>query len=417
MSVELIKSFVTTANNRDCDFPLNNLPFGVCFENEKQKCFSATAIGDQVLNLTYAEELDLIPNFGFKNVLLNSFMSRGSNARKEIRKVLQDLLSDNSKKISEVEKCLLPFHKCGNHKAFNVSEYTDFYSCKNHALNASKIIRGENAELSNNWYNLPVAYNGRASSVQISGRDIRRPTGQIFDQSSGTVKFELTRKLDFELEVGTVIGGSLPVGETLDFEEAENLIFGYVLLNDWSARDIQSWEYQPLGPFLSKSFGTSISHWIITPEALEPFKRKVPERKLPLLPHFEDDKAFVFDISLNVTLIEEDGSETEISKTNSKELYYSPVQQVIHHSSGGCGISTGDLMGSGTISGTEKGSFGCMLELSWGGRDKIVLSSGKQRDFLEDNDTIVFKGSAMENDFKIGFGSCSGRIVKIIGEK
>ncbi|MDC3090623.1 fumarylacetoacetase [Paracoccaceae bacterium] len=417
MSMELIKSFVTTANNRDCDFPLNNLPFGVCFENDKQKCFSATAIGDQVLNLTYAEELDLIPNFGFKNVLLNSFMSRGSKARKEIRKVLQDLLSDNSKKISEVEKCLVPFHKCDNDKAFNVSEYTDFYSCKNHAVNASKIIRGENAELLNNWYNLPVAYNGRASSVHITGCDIRRPTGQIFDQDSGTVKFELTRKLDFELEVGTVIGGSLPVGETLDFEEAENLIFGYVLLNDWSARDIQSWEYQPLGPFLSKSFGTSISHWIITPEALEPFKRKVPERKLPLLPHFEDDKAFVFDISLNVTLIEEDGSETEISRTNSKELYYSPVQQVIHHSSGGCGISTGDLMGSGTISGTEKGSFGCMLELSWGGRDKIVLSSGKQRDFLEDNDTIVFKGSAMENDFKIGFGSCSGRIVKIIGEK
>ena len=412
MSVELIKSFVHTANNQDCDFPLNNLPFGVCVEKEKQKCFSATAIGDQVLNLTYAEELDLIPSLGFKNVLLNSFMSRGSSARREIRKVLQDLLSDNSKKISEVERCLLPSHKCNIDKAFNISEYTDFYSCKNHALNASKIIRGENAELSNNWYNLPVAYNGRASSVQITGCDIRRPTGQIFDQDSGSVKFEVTQKLDFELELGTVIGSNLPVGETLDFKGAEDLIFGYVLLNDWSARDIQSWEYQPLGPFLSKSFGTSISPWIITPEALEPFKTKTPERKFKLLPHFEDDKAFVFDISLNVTLIEEDGAQTKITETNSKELYYSTVQQVIHHASAGSGLSTGDLMGSGTISGTEEGSFGCMLELSWGGKEKIVLNSGNKRDFLKDNDIIVFSGSAMEDNFTIGFGSCSGRIVK-----
>ncbi len=412
MSLDLIKSFVDAANNIRSDFPLNNLPFGVCYETERQKCFSATVIGDQVLNLTYAEELGLIPSFGFKDVLLNSFMSKGQNARKEIRKVLQDLLSDNSKKRSQVDRCLSPLNQCYNTKAFEISEYTDFYSCKNHALNASKIIRGENAELSKNWYNLPVAYNGRASSVLITGSDIKRPTGQIFDPDNGVIKFELTRKLDFELEIGTVIGGNLSVGETLGFEEAENLIFGYVLLNDWSARDMQAWEYQPLGPFLSKSFGTSISPWIITPEALEPFKRKTPEREFQLLPHFEDDKAFVFDIDLKVTLIEHSGAETDILKTNSKELYYSPVQQVIHHASAGCGISTGDLMGSGTISGTEEGSFGCMLELSWGGRKKIVLSSGKKRDFLEDNDTIVFKGMAREREFTVGFGSCSGRIVK-----
>ena len=412
MSLELIKSFVEEANNIQCNFPLNNLPFGVCYETDKKKCFSGTAIGDKIFNLTHAEELDLIPSFGFEDVFLNSFMSKGPSARKEIRKILQDLLSDNSKKKGEVERCLLPLNNCYNFKAFEISEYTDFYSCKNHALNASKIIRGENAELSKNWYNLPVAYNGRASSVLTTGSDIRRPTGQIFDPDSGVIKFEPTRKLDFELEIGTVIGGNLSVGETLGFEEAENLIFGYVLLNDWSARDMQAWEYQPLGPFLSKSFGTSISPWIITPEALEPFKMKTPEREFQLLPHFEDDKAFVFDIDLNVTLIEHSGAETDILKTNSKELYYSPVQQVIHHASAGCGISTGDLMGSGTISGTEEGSFGCMLELSWGGKKKIVLSSGKTRDFLEDNDTIVFKGMAREREFTIGFGSCSGRIIK-----
>ena len=401
MAFDLIKSFVDTANNRDCDFPLNNLPFGVCTEKKKHKCFSATAIGDQVFNLTYAEEIGLIPNFGFKKVLLNSFMSKGSGARKEIRKVLQGLLSDNSKKKGEVERCLSPLKNCCNTKAFKVSEYTDFYSCKNHALNASKIIRGEKAGLSNNWYNLPVAYNGRSSSVLITDCDIKRPTGQIFDQDKGSIKFEPTRKLDFELEIGTVIGSNLSVGETLDFEEAENLIFGYVLLNDWSARDMQAWEYQPLGPFLSKSFGTSISPWIITPEALEPFKRKTPEREFQLLPHFEDDKAFVFDINLIVTLIEETGFQTDILETNAKELYYSSVQQVIHHASAGCGISTGDLMGSGTISGTEEGSFGCMLELTWGGKKKIVLSSGQKRDFLEDNDTIVFKGTAREKEFTI----------------
>ena len=412
MSLDLIKSFVETANNRDCDFPLNNLPFGVCFEKSEKKCFSATAIGDQVLNLTYAEELGLIPDLGFKHVLLNCFMSKGSCSRKEIRKFLQELLAENSKKRSEVKKCLVPLNNCYNSKAFEISEYTDFYSCKNHALNASKIIRGENAELSKNWYTLPVAYNGRASSVVISGSDIRRPTGQIYEQANGIVKFEPTKKLDFELEMGTVIGGSLPIGQTLDFEGAENLIFGYVLLNDWSARDIQAWEYQPLGPFLSKSFGTSISPWIVSPEALEPFKTTPPERDFQLLPHFEDDKAFVFDIDLTVTLIEDGGMETDIVETNAKELYYSPVQQIIHHASAGCGISTGDLMGSGTISGIEKGSFGCMLELSWGGREKIALSSGENRDFLLDNDTVVLNGTASAKKFKIGFSSCSGRIIK-----
>ena len=412
MSLDLIKSFVETANNRDCDFPLNNLPFGVCFEKSEKKCFSATAIGDQVLNLTYAEELGLIPDLGFKHVLLNCFMSKGSCSRKEIRKFLQELLAENSKKRSEVKKCLVPLNNCYNSKAFEISEYTDFYSCKNHALNASKIIRGENAELSKNWYTLPVAYNGRASSVVISDSDIRRPTGQIYEQTNGIVKFEPTKKLDFELEMGTVIGGSLPIGETLDFEGAENLIFGYVLLNDWSARDIQAWEYQPLGPFLSKSFGTSISPWIVSPEALEPFKTTPPERDFQLLPHFEDDKAFVFDIDLTVTLIEDGGMETDIVETNAKELYYSPVQQLIHHASAGCGISTGDLMGSGTISGIEKGSFGCMLELSWGGKEKIALSSGENRDFLQDNDTVVLKGTASAEKFKIGFSSCSGRIIK-----
>ena len=412
MSLDLIKSFVETANNRDCDFPLNNLPFGVCFEKSKQKCFSATPIGDQVLNLTYAEELDLIPNLGFKNVLLNAFMSKGPSARKYIREILQELLAENSKKIGEVQRCLLPLKNCYNSKAFEISEYTDFYSCKNHALNASKIIRGDKAELSKNWYTLPVAYNGRASSIVISDSDIRRPTGQIYEQANGIVKFEPTKKLDFELEMGTVIGGSVPMGETLDFEGAENLIFGYVLLNDWSARDIQAWEYQPLGPFLSKSFGTSISPWIVSPEALEPFKTTPPERDFQLLPHFEDDKAFVFDVSLKVTLIEDDGTETDIVETNAKELYYSPVQQLIHHASAGCGISTGDLMGSGTISGIEKGSFGCMLELSWGGKEKIALSSGENRDFLLDNDTVVLNGTASAKKFKIGFSSCSGRIIK-----
>ena len=338
-------------------------------------------------------------------------MSKGSSSRKEIRKVLQELLAENSKKIGEVQRCLLPLNNCCNSKAFEISEYTDFYSCKNHALNASKIIRGENAELSKNWYTLPVAYNGRASSIVISDSDIRRPTGQIYEQTNGIVKFEPTKKLDFELEMGTVIGGSLPIGKTLDFEGAENLIFGYVLLNDWSARDIQAWEYQPLGPFLSKSFGTSISPWIVTPEALEPFKRTPPERDFQLLPHFEDEKAFVFDIDLTVTLIEDGGMETDIVVTNAKELYYSPVQQLIHHASAGCGISTGDLMGSGTISGIEKGSFGCMLELSWGGQEKIALSSGEKRDFLQDNDTVVLNGSASAEKFKIGFSSCSGRII------
>ena len=219
----------------------------------------------------------------------------------------------------------------------------------------------------------------------------------------------MTQELDFELEFAIIIANG---GSNINHKDADNYIAGYTICNDWSARDIQAWEYQPLGPFLSKSFGTSISPWIVSPEALEPFKTTPPERDFQLLPHFEDDKAFVFDIDLTVTLIEDGGMETDIVETNAKELYYSPVQQIIHHASAGCGISTGDLMGSGTISGIEKGSFGCMLELSWGGREKIALSSGENRDFLLDNDTVVLNGTASAKKFKIGFSSCSGRIIK-----
>jgi fumarylacetoacetase len=294
---------------------------------------------------------------------------------------------------------------------FNISEYTDFYSCSNHALNASKIIRGEDASLSQNWYNLPVAYNGRKSSVCISETNIPRPKGQIVNKDTGILKFESTKKLDFELELGTVLGTNLEFGKTSNFRESEDLIFGFVLLNDWSARDIQSWEYQPLGPFLSKSFGTTISPWIVTPEALKDFIVPPPKRKIPLLSHFEDEHAYVYDIDLMANLIEQDGIDTVITKTNARELYYSPVQQILHHASSGSGMSAGDLLGSGTISGIDKDSRGCLLELTWGGTDPITLKSGKKRSFLKDNDTIVLKGVSVSENYSIGFGQCIGKII------
>ena len=412
MSSSLIHSFIEEANSRSADFPLNNLPFGVFSEKSRPlKKFSCTAIGDKVFNLSLAEELGLISDLGFSKVLLNSFMEKGKKVRQSLRHQIQEILSENSSKKDKALSCIIPMEDCTHSMPFELGEYTDFYSCKNHALNASKIIRGEDAGLSPNWYSLPVAYNGRKSSVIISGSDITRPRGQIANKETGLVEYKKTEKLDFELELGTVIGKPLEYGRTSDYKESEDLIFGFVLLNDWSARDIQSWEYQPLGPFLSKAFGTTISPWVITPEALEDFKLRPPDREVPLLPHFEDEKSYVFDINLSAKLIEDDGTETSLARTNAKELYYSPVQQVLHHSSSGSGMAVGDLLGSGTISGIEKRSRGCFLELTWGGTEPVELSSGKKRSFIQDNDTVILSGVSESEHYSIGFGDCVGKII------
>jgi fumarylacetoacetase len=294
---------------------------------------------------------------------------------------------------------------------FEVTEYTDFYAGRRHAENASAILRGDRS-LPPNWLSMPIGYNGRASSVVVSGTDIRRPLGQIKTPEADLPVFGPTRQLDFELEIGSVVGVPSPIGQPLSVAEAESMIFGYVLLNDWSARDIQAWEYRPLGPFQSKAFATSISPWIVTREALEPFKVSTPERERPLLPYLQEPGPMLYDIRLEVLLAPAGAARaTVISRTNYREMYYSAPQMLAHHAVAGCGMRTGDLLGSGTVSGPTEDSVGSLLELSWGMTRPLRLDTGEARFFLEDGDCLTLAGYADGGDYRIGFGDCTGRVL------
>ena len=292
-----------------------------------------------------------------------------------------------------------------------VSGYTDFYASQNHAANAGAILRGD-ASLPPNWLSIPIAYNGRASTVVASGSDIRRPLGQTFLTGANLPVFGPTRRLDFELEIGAVIGVPSKMGQPVTVAEAEKMIFGYLLLNDWSARDIQSWEYRPLGPFQSKAFATSISPWIVCKDALEPFRVSTPQRQRSLLPYLREPGPMLYDIGLDVVLESaNDGSRTTICRTNYREMYYSAPQLIAHHAVGGCKMNVGDLLGSGTISGPAPDSCGSLLEHSWGGARRFRLENGETRSFLEDGDRVTLHGYASTRDYRIGFGECSGLIL------
>ena len=295
------------------------------------------------------------------------------------------------------------------HLPFLVSEYTDFYAGRHHATNVGTMFRGAENALPPNWLHLPIGYNGRASSVVVSGSDIRRPWGQLKGPDDTLPRFAPSARFDLELELGAIVGTDSFGPVTLD--EADQMIFGYVLLNDWSARDIQAWEYQPLGPFQAKATATSISPWIITKAALEPFRCDTPTRDFELLPHLRDTGPMLYDIDLEVTLAPQGKVGSTIARTNYREMYYSSAQQLAHHSTSGCPMTAGDLLGSGTISGPEKHQRGALLELSWGGKEPITLDTGESRSFLEDGDTLTLRGAAQGDGFTIGFGDCSGTIL------
>ena len=273
------------------------------------------------------------------------------------------------------------------------------------------MFRGAENALPPNWLHMPIGYNGRASTVVVSGTPVRRPMGQLKGPSDELPRHGPSAKLDIELELGAIVGTGSVLGQTLTTAEADEMIFGYVLLNDWSARDIQVWEYQPLGPFQGKAFATSISPWVVTRDALEPFRVPSPPREIPLLPYLHEDPERNYDIQLEVELGTEAGTR-KISRTNARGLYYSAAQQLAHHASSGCAMCTGDLLGSGTISGTTPDSLGSLLELTWNGRDRLDIA-GAQRTFLEDGDSVTLSGWC-EGSYRIGFGSCSGTIVPAI---
>lgn len=401
----LKRSWVETANTAATEFPLNNLPYGVFSESgEAQRC--GVAIGDQILDVHALEAKGALAFGGaLQNGAWNAFMAQGPARWARLREELTEMLAEGSPAQDEVAGHLVARATATLHMPFTVSEFTDFYAGRHHATNVGTMFRGPKNALPPNWLHIPIGYNGRASSVVISGTEIIRPHGQLKGPDDEAPRFGPSTRFDIELELGAIVGQ--PSTGPLTVDAAFANIFGYVLLNDWSARDIQAWEYQPLGPFQAKATATTISPWIVTAAALEPFAVATPARETPLLPHLQDTGPMLYDIDLEVGLTPENGKETVISRTNYAEMYYSAAQQLAHHSSSGCPMRVGDLLGSGTISGPTKDSFGSLLELSWGGKSPLEIQGG-QRSFIEDNDLLSLRGAARGSGFQIGFGPCDG---------
>ncbi len=422
-----MKSWIESANNPECQFPVQNLPYGVfgrgLAEDDSPVC--GVAIGDMILDLAVLEQVGIFEAEGdpiFNLPFLNEFMDMGSDAWDVVRNTLTDMLVKGGDDVlssdAELQQAaLFPQADAVMYMPFIVAEYTDFYAGKQHAINVGTMFRGAENALPPNWLHIPIGYNGRASSVVISGTDIHRPMGQLKPPTAEIPHFGPSKRMDIELEIGAVIGTATELGQPITTTQADAMIFGYVLLNDWSSRDIQGWEYQPLGPFQGKAFGTSISPWVVPKAALEPFRCKAVERDKPLLPYLSEQKPGLYDINLEVTMQPEGAAHaTTICKTNYNRMYYSAAQQLTHHASSGCPMNCGDLLGSGTISGPEKSEYGSLLEKSWGGKEPFTLDSGETRSFIEDNDRLTLHGWAQGDGFKVGFGACTGRIIPAVPE-
>jgi len=402
-------------------FPIQNLPYGVFTTPTTPERRVGIAIGDFVLDLSVLELEGLIQPFASRTVFsqptINDFMSLGPHTWTRVRTRISELLRHDNPELRDNDvlrkRTLFSRESVTLHLPLGVRGFTDFYSSKEHATNVGTMFRDKDNPLLPNWLYIPIGYNGRASTVVVSGTPIRRPLGQIKPPNSQSPLFGPCRRLDFELEMGVVIGQPSTMGEMLSETEADALIFGFTLLNDWSARDIQQWEYVPLGPFQAKAFATSISPWIVTREALEPFRIKGPIQDPIPLPYLRQSGSNNYDVNLDVTLRLADNDDADrICRTNFKYMYWSSVQQIIHHASSGCSLSIGDLMGSGTISGPEKDQRGSMLELSWGGAEPLELGAVR-RTFLEDGDSVTITGYCQGKGFRIGFGEVEGTIIQV----
>ena len=411
----LMRSWVAVANEPGCPFPLNNLPCGVFSVGEDEpRC--GVAIGDAVLDVAGLEEAGLLdlPGGPLLDVpFWNEVMAAGPGVWAALRARLAALLAESAPEQAAVAPFLHPLAEVRLHLPFLVSEYTDFYAGRHHATNVGTMFRGAENALPPNWLHIPIGYNGRASSVIVSGTPVRRPWGQVKGPDEAAPRLAPSARFDIELELGAVVG--LPSDGPVTVAEADAMIFGYVLLNDWSARDIQAWEYQPLGPFQAKATATTISPWIVMKAALEPFRVPTPPREVPLLPHLQEPGPMLYDIALEVGLTPQGGRETVIARTNYREMYYSAAQQLAHHTTCGCPMNTGDLLGSGTISGPTKDSRGSLLELSWGGKEPIAVDGGT-RSFIADHDTLTLRGACMGDGYTIGFGDCTGTVLPALAD-
>ncbi|XP_062511882.1 fumarylacetoacetase-like [Corticium candelabrum] len=406
------------------DFSIHNLPYGIFSLQSDGRHRIGVAIGDHVVDVSAISELftgDVLSRNRnvFDKPVLNDFMALGRSAWSEARQTLQRLLSSQEGIIRDnaslQAKALIPMDKVMMHLPANIGDYTDFYSSKEHATNVGTMFRGPENALMPNWVHLPVGYHGRASSVVVSGTAIHRPCGQTRPKDGSCMKppvFGPCRLLDFELEMAFLAGPGNDLGQRISMDKAEDHIFGMVLMNDWSARDIQKWEYVPLGPFLGKNFGTTISPWVVPMAALEPFKVASPVQDPVPLPYLRHSDPYSFDINLQ-TGIKVPGMETPstVCQSNHKYLYWTMKQQLVHHSVTGCNIQPGDLLASGTISGKTPDSYGSMLELSWRGTKPLTLSDGSTRKFLADGDEVVMSGYCQGDGHRVGFGECSGRVL------
>ena len=408
-----MNSWVESANSADSDFPLNNLPCGVfSIGDEDARC--GVAIGDFILDVTSLEAeglLTLTEHPLFDVPFWNELMDAGTVVWDAFRAEVTALLADGSSKRWLMEDHLVKRSAVILHLPFLVSEYTDFYAGRHHATNVGSMMRDPANPLPPNWLHIPIGYNGRASSVVVSGTEVRRPWGQLKPPEADAPYFGPSKRFDFEVELGAVVGQDS--SGMVSVADADAMIFGYVLLNDWSARDIQAWEYQPLGPFQAKATATTISPWIVMKAALQPFRVAGPVREVPLLPYLTEPGPMLYDIALELSLMPDGGVETVICRTNYAEMYYSAAQQLCHHTTSGCPMNVGDLLGSGTISGPLRENRGSLLEASWGGKEPVEITGGT-RSFIEDGDTIALRGAAVGAGFRIGFGDCTGRLIPAV---
>ncbi|KAF7993379.1 hypothetical protein HCN44_007882 [Aphidius gifuensis] len=404
----------------DCQFPIENLPYGVFSTRNNPEKHIGVAIGYKILDLHVISNLFTGPLLSmkqdvFRQDCLNNFMALGRPAWIEARQMIQNLLSPTNHVLQDEPLKSKAFVEQPNaimHLPARIGDYTDFYSSIHHATNCGIMFRGKENALMPNWKYLPVGYHGRASSVVISGTPIRRPRGQTIPVENGTPFYGPSRLMDFELEVAFFVGGPpTKLGDTIPASKAQDHIFGMVLMNDWSARDVQKWESVPLGPFGAKNFGTTISPWIVTMEALEPFKVPNMAQNPPPFPYLQHDNSCNFDIKLEVEIKPPNESVTTVSRSNYKFMYWTPQQQLAHHTVTGCNVNPGDLMGSGTISGELPDSYGSMLELSWKGTKSITMQDGTTRKFLQDGDEVTMRGFCVGDNYTVGFGTCSGKLI------
>jgi fumarylacetoacetase len=413
-----LRSWIESAQGSD--FPIQNLPWGIFSERTGTAPRACIRIGNKVADVAALQDAGLLqpelPGSVFREPALNRFIALGPAAWSATRTRLSHLLSAGTPELRDNAPlragALFDASAVMLHLPIEVKGFTDFYSSREHATNVGKMFRDPANPLLPNWLHIPVAYNGRASTVIVSGTPVRRPPGQTKVPSAAAPSFGPSQKLDFELEIGVIVGRATRIGERLSVEEAEQAIFGFALLNDWSARDIQQWENVPLGPFQAKAFATTLGPWIVTREALEPFRVEGPPQDPPPLPYLAQTGPKNYDVELEVSLTPKGAKKAAIlSRTNFARMYWSSAQQLAHHTASGCAMNVGDLLGSGTVSGPAEDSFGSLLELSWNGQRPLLMPDGAKRSFLADGDLVRFTGRASRGGISIGFGDCEGEIL------